>query len=76
MYIYILVCMYQNGEETRYWWQCPNYYVLGTAHGTHDKKTFDFNRPVQLRVGTNYISILAGTVGLPVWDLTFSFLHV
>jgi len=40
--------------------------VLGTAHGTHDKKTFDFNRPVQLRVGTNYISILAGTVGLPV----------
>jgi len=40
--------------------------VLGTAHGTHEKKSFKFQRPVPLRVGTNYISILAGTVGLPV----------
>ncbi|XP_047162343.1 beta-galactosidase 13-like [Vigna umbellata] len=39
--------------------------LVGTAHGTHEEKSFDFQRPVQLRVGTNYISILAGTVGLP-----------
>ncbi|KAG2400902.1 Beta-galactosidase 13 [Vigna angularis] len=39
--------------------------ILRTAHGTHEEKSFDFQRPVQLRVGTNYISILAGTVGLP-----------
>ncbi|BAT77461.1 hypothetical protein VIGAN_02004000 [Vigna angularis var. angularis] len=39
--------------------------LIGTAHGTHEEKSFDFQRPVQLRVGTNYISILAGTVGLP-----------
>ncbi|XP_027902823.1 beta-galactosidase 13-like [Vigna unguiculata] len=38
---------------------------IGTAHGTHEKKSFKFQRPVPLRVGTNYISILAGTVGLP-----------
>ncbi|RDY03751.1 Beta-galactosidase 13, partial [Mucuna pruriens] len=36
-----------------------------TNHGTHEEKSFDFEREVGLRVGTNYISILASTVGLP-----------
>ncbi|CAJ1973023.1 unnamed protein product [Sphenostylis stenocarpa] len=39
--------------------------LIGTAHGTHEEKSFEFERPVQFRVGTNYISILASTVGLP-----------
>lgn len=38
---------------------------VGTAHGTHEEKSFEFQKPVQFRVGTNYISILANTVGLP-----------
>nr|KYP44066.1 Beta-galactosidase 13 [Cajanus cajan] len=39
--------------------------IVGTGHGTHEEKSFELDRPVQLRVGTNYISLLASTVGLP-----------
>ncbi|ESW09381.2 hypothetical protein PHAVU_009G119632 [Phaseolus vulgaris] len=39
--------------------------LVGTAHGTHEEKSFEFQRPVAFKVGTNYISILASTVGLP-----------
>ncbi|KHN33673.1 Beta-galactosidase 13 [Glycine soja] len=39
--------------------------IVGTAHGTHEEKSFEFQTPVLLRVGTNYISLLSSTVGLP-----------
>lgn len=45
--------------------------VLGTAHGTHEEKSFEFQTPVLLRVGTNYISLLSSTVGLPVRGSNF-----
>ncbi|KAJ1398976.1 Glycoside hydrolase, family 35 [Sesbania bispinosa] len=39
---------------------------IGSQHGTHEEKSFEFERPVDsFRVGMNYISILASTVGLP-----------
>ncbi|XP_045803623.1 beta-galactosidase 13-like [Trifolium pratense] len=38
---------------------------IGTGHGTHDDKTFEFEQPANFKVGTNYVSILATTVGLP-----------
>ncbi|GAU33634.1 hypothetical protein TSUD_310420 [Trifolium subterraneum] len=38
---------------------------IGTDHGTHDDKTFEFEQPASFKVGTNYVSILATTVGLP-----------
>ncbi|KAL2346041.1 hypothetical protein Fmac_000041 [Flemingia macrophylla] len=39
--------------------------IIGSGHGTHEEKSFELQRPVHLRVGTNYISLLASTVGLP-----------
>ncbi|KAK4284853.1 hypothetical protein QN277_001631 [Acacia crassicarpa] len=38
---------------------------LGTAHGSHDEKSFVFEQSANLKVGVNHISILASTVGLP-----------
>ena len=38
---------------------------IGTGHGTHEEKSFEFEQPANFKVGTNYISILATTVGLP-----------
>ncbi|XP_068483389.1 beta-galactosidase 13-like [Phaseolus vulgaris] len=38
---------------------------IGTNHGTHEEKGFEFQKPVTFKVGVNYISILACTVGLP-----------
>ncbi|KAK7310538.1 hypothetical protein RJT34_08104 [Clitoria ternatea] len=38
---------------------------IGSGHGSHDKHSFNVTQHVNLRVGTNYISILAGLVGLP-----------
>ncbi|KAK7258025.1 hypothetical protein RIF29_32405 [Crotalaria pallida] len=38
---------------------------LGSGHGSHEEKTFEFQKTVKLKVGVNHISILAATVGLP-----------
>ncbi|KAJ1411692.1 Glycoside hydrolase, family 35 [Sesbania bispinosa] len=39
---------------------------IGSQHGTHEEKSFEFEKPVDsFRVGMNYVSILASTVGLP-----------
>ncbi|XP_027357087.1 beta-galactosidase 13-like [Abrus precatorius] len=38
---------------------------VGTAHGTQEEKSFEFQQAVNLRVGINYVSILASIVGLP-----------
>ncbi|XP_056164652.1 beta-galactosidase 13-like [Syzygium oleosum] len=38
---------------------------IGTAHGNHVEKSFVFQKPVHLKPGTNYISLLGMTVGLP-----------
>lgn len=39
---------------------------IGAGHGTHEEKSFEFEKPAQFKVGTNYVSILGSTVGLPV----------
>lgn len=41
-------------------------YFLGSAHGSHQKKTFTLKKSVRLRNGTNFISLLSVMVGLPV----------
>ncbi|KAI5402303.1 beta-galactosidase 13 [Lathyrus oleraceus] len=38
---------------------------IGCEHGTHEEKSFEFEQPANFKVGTNYVSILASTVGLP-----------
>ncbi|KAL5066527.1 hypothetical protein RYX36_028264 [Vicia faba] len=38
---------------------------IGSDHGSHEKKSFQFEKPANFKVGTNYVSILATTVGLP-----------
>ena len=38
---------------------------IGTGHGTHEEKSFEFEKPANFKVGTNHISILASTIGLP-----------
>ncbi|XP_004500729.2 beta-galactosidase 13-like [Cicer arietinum] len=38
---------------------------IGTGHGTHEEKSFEFEQPANFKVGTNYVTILASTVGLP-----------
>lgn len=38
---------------------------IGGEHGNHDVKSFTLELPITLNEGTNNISILSGTVGLP-----------
>ena len=38
---------------------------IGFGHGSHEKKSFKFEKPANFKVGTNYVSLLATTVGLP-----------
>ncbi|KAG4973722.1 hypothetical protein JHK87_030543 [Glycine soja] len=38
---------------------------IGSNHGSHEEKGFEFQKPVTLKVGVNQIAILASTVGLP-----------
>ncbi|PKA46168.1 Beta-galactosidase 11 [Apostasia shenzhenica] len=38
---------------------------LGTAHGSKIEKSFVFQKPMKLKAGTNHITILAMTIGLP-----------
>ncbi|KAL5561196.1 hypothetical protein UlMin_030943 [Ulmus minor] len=38
---------------------------IGTAHGSHEEKNFVFQKAISLRAGTNYITMLGITVGLP-----------
>ncbi|CAL0318934.1 unnamed protein product [Lupinus luteus] len=38
---------------------------IGSNHGTHEEKSFEFQKPVNFKVGNNRITILASTVGLP-----------
>ncbi|XP_061342159.1 beta-galactosidase 13-like [Gastrolobium bilobum] len=38
---------------------------VGSNHGSHEEKGFEFQKPVNFKVGTNQIAILACTVGLP-----------
>ncbi|KAM2711110.1 hypothetical protein EV1_031262 [Malus domestica] len=38
---------------------------IGFAHGSHDEKSFVFEKPVPLKAGVNQISLLAMTIGLP-----------
>ncbi|CAL0326899.1 unnamed protein product [Lupinus luteus] len=38
---------------------------LGSNHGTHEEKSFEFQKPVNFKIGKNSITILASTVGLP-----------
>ncbi|XP_019454229.1 PREDICTED: beta-galactosidase 13-like [Lupinus angustifolius] len=38
---------------------------IGSGHGSHEEKTFEFQKTVKFKVGVNHISILAATVGLP-----------
>ncbi|KAL5129884.1 Beta-galactosidase 13 [Glycine soja] len=38
---------------------------IGSNHGSHEEKSFEFQKPVTLKVGVNQIAILACTVGLP-----------
>ncbi|KAE9586607.1 hypothetical protein Lal_00004747 [Lupinus albus] len=38
---------------------------IGSNHGTHEEKSFEFQKPVNFKIGKNSISILASTVGLP-----------
>ncbi|XLU47975.1 hypothetical protein S245_042789, partial [Arachis hypogaea] len=47
------LCAYVNGE------------YIGSGHGSHEEKAFEFQKPVKFRIGTNHISILGSTVGLP-----------
>ncbi|KAK7283549.1 hypothetical protein RIF29_13131 [Crotalaria pallida] len=38
---------------------------VGSNHGTHEEKSFEFQKPVELKAGKNVVTILAATVGLP-----------
>ncbi|XP_020215011.2 beta-galactosidase 13 [Cajanus cajan] len=38
---------------------------VGSNHGSHEEKSFEFQKPVKFKVGVNDIAILACTVGLP-----------
>ncbi|KAK4754611.1 hypothetical protein SAY87_002715 [Trapa incisa] len=38
---------------------------IGTAHGSHVEKSFVFQKGIDLKPGTNHITLLAMTVGLP-----------
>ncbi|KAE9620319.1 hypothetical protein Lal_00019908 [Lupinus albus] len=38
---------------------------IGSGHGSHEEKTFEFHKSVNFKVGVNQISMLAATVGLP-----------
>ncbi|XP_078448276.1 beta-galactosidase 11-like [Wolffia australiana] len=38
---------------------------IGSAHGTHIDKSFSFSKPANLKAGTNHISLLGMTIGLP-----------
>ncbi|KAM0986361.1 hypothetical protein ACFX13_013800 [Malus domestica] len=38
---------------------------IGFAHGSHEEKSFVFEKPVPLKAGVNQISLLAMTIGLP-----------
>ncbi|XP_027355010.1 beta-galactosidase 13-like [Abrus precatorius] len=38
---------------------------VGSNHGSHEEKSFEFQKPVKFKVGTNQIAILASTMGLP-----------
>ncbi|TKY67659.1 Beta-galactosidase 14 [Spatholobus suberectus] len=38
---------------------------IGSSHGTHEEKSFEFQKPVTFKTGVNQIAILASTVGLP-----------
>ncbi|CAL0334194.1 unnamed protein product [Lupinus luteus] len=38
---------------------------IGSGHGSHEEKTFEFQKTVKFKVGVNDISMLAATVGLP-----------
>ncbi|KAG2397979.1 Beta-galactosidase 13 [Vigna angularis] len=38
---------------------------IGTNHGTHEEKGFEFQKAVNFKVGVNNIAILATTIGLP-----------
>lgn len=40
--------------------------LSGSAHGSHEEKSFVFQSAVVLKAGTNHISVLGMTVGLPV----------
>ncbi|KAK7404379.1 hypothetical protein VNO78_05239 [Psophocarpus tetragonolobus] len=38
---------------------------IGSNHGSHEEKGFEFQKPVTFKIGINHIAILACTVGLP-----------
>ncbi|CAI8616832.1 unnamed protein product [Vicia faba] len=38
---------------------------VGSNHGSHEEKGFEFQKPVSFKVGINHIAILASLVGLP-----------
>ncbi|XP_057456552.1 beta-galactosidase 13-like [Lotus japonicus] len=38
---------------------------IGCGHGSHEEKSFEFQKPVELKVGVNQLAVLATTVGLP-----------
>ncbi|KAL2329060.1 hypothetical protein Fmac_022487 [Flemingia macrophylla] len=38
---------------------------IGSKHGSHEEKSFEFQKPVKFKIGVNEIAILACTVGLP-----------
>lgn len=38
----------------------------GCAHGSHDEKSFVFQKAVNFKPGKNHIALLGMTVGLPV----------
>ncbi|AES89386.1 beta-galactosidase-like protein [Medicago truncatula] len=38
---------------------------IGSKHGSHEEKGFEFQKPVNFKVGVNQIAILANLVGLP-----------
>lgn len=42
------------------------FFYIGNAHGCHEMKSFVFTKPVNLKTGHNYISILGVLTGLPV----------
>lgn len=43
---------------------CPSF--SGSQHGSHAEKGFVFEGPAKMKIGTNHISLLCMTVGLPV----------
>lgn len=58
-FFYIFIC-------NTNWKSCS----LGTGHGTKVEGLFQFSKPMDLKPGTNHISILGVTVGLPVMIFT------